>query len=159
MGENVIFNDFLRLGEVCFRIFNFVLCLRCIRHWMPPRRGLHNYNALAGLRVPPELRPWPSSATGLQGLKGTSKNSRLIAVAIPLIVARPDCYANRPNTATPTSSAPAGIALQIPATAAITTTRRVIIMCSYHYETLRGQPREVANCSDWVRDLQTYMGR
>jgi len=32
----------------------------------PPRRGLHNYNALAGLRVPPELRPRPSSATGLQ---------------------------------------------------------------------------------------------
>src|SRR5665647_2355591 len=28
----------------------------------------HNYNALAGLRVPPELRPRPSSATGLQGL-------------------------------------------------------------------------------------------
>src|SRR5450759_3865478 len=62
-------------------------------------------------------------------------------------------------TPTPTSSAPAGIALQIAATAAITTARRVIIMCSYHYETLRGQPREVANCSDGVRDFANQHGR
>jgi hypothetical protein len=81
-------------------------------------------------------------------------DNRLIAVAIPFIVARPDCYANGPNT----DPAPAGITLQIPATAAITTASRVIIMCSYHYETLRGQPREVANCSGWVRDSRAYMG-
>src|SRR5450759_1773659 len=59
-------------------------------------------------------------------------DNRLIAVAIPLIMARPDCYANRPNT-DPTSSAPAGIALQIPSTAAITYATRVVILLCYNY--------------------------
>ena len=54
-------------------------------------------------------------------------NNRPITVAIPVPVARSDRYATGPNTDPDSSSAPAGIALQIPATAAITNAKRLII--------------------------------
>ena len=57
-----------------------------------------------------------------------------IVVAVPVAVARPNGYANGPNT-DPDLFCSAGIAQQIPATAAIITARRIVILCSYYCET------------------------
>src|SRR5262245_27289913 len=57
MRKILIREDFLRLGEVSFRVFDFVLCLRSIRHRMPRRLRPRKSNVWGNLGFPPKLRP------------------------------------------------------------------------------------------------------